>query len=76
EFVGGLLLAAGALTRLTALAVVALMGYATFGVHWGKGFFWTNGGYEFPLMWMVIAIALVIRGGGSWSADQAVGFKY
>ncbi|MEO1544661.1 MAG: DoxX family protein [Pseudomonadota bacterium] len=76
EFVGGLLLAAGALTRLTALAVVALMGYAAFIVHWGNGFFWTAGGFEFPLMWMVIALALVIRGGGTWSADHAVGFKY
>ncbi|MEO1206650.1 MAG: DoxX family protein [Pseudomonadota bacterium] len=76
EFVGGLLLAAGALTRLTALAAVALMGYAAFVVHWSNGFFWTDGGLEFPLMWMVIALALVIRGGGRWSADHAVGFKY
>jgi len=76
EFVGGLLLAAGLLTRLTAAAVVALMGYAAFGVHLGNGFFWTNGGYEYPLLWGLVALALVIRGGGTYSADRAIGWRY
>lgn len=76
EFIGGLLLAAGALTRLTAVAVVAVMAYAAFVVHWGNGFFWTAGGFEFPLLWGLVALALVIRGGGKWSVDHAVGFKY
>lgn len=76
EFAGGLLLALGFLTRLSALAVVALMGYAAFAVHLGNGFFWTNGGYEYPLLWGLIALALVLRGGGAWSVDNAIGWKY
>jgi putative oxidoreductase len=76
EFVGGLLLALGLLTRLSAAAVVAVMAYAAFVVHWGNGFFWTAGGYEFPLLWGLVALALVIRGGGPLSLDRMVGWKF
>ncbi len=76
ELFGGLLLALGLLTRLSAAAVVALMGYAAFIVHWGNGFFWTAGGYEYPLLWGLVALALVIRGGGALSLDKTIGWKY
>lgn len=76
EFFGGLFLALGLLTRLSAAAVVALMGYAAFIVHWGNGFFWTSGGYEYPLLWGLVALALVIRGGGALSLDKPIGWKY
>ena len=76
EFVGGLLLALGLLTRLSAAAVVAVMAYAAFVVHWGNGFFWTAGGYEFPLLWGLVALALVIRGGGPLSLDRILGWKF
>ena len=75
EFFGGLLLAAGFLTRLSAAAVVAVMSYAAFVVHLGNGFFWTNGGYEFPLLWGLFALAIAIRGGGRVSVDRLVGWK-
>lgn len=76
EFVGGLLLALGLLTRLSAAAVVSVMAYAAFVVHWGNGFFWTAGGYEFPLLWGLVALALVIRGGGPLSLDRILGWKF
>ena len=76
EFVGGLLLALGLLTRLSAAAVVAVMAYAAFVVHWGNGFFWTAGGYEFLLLWGLVALALVIRGGGPLSLDRVLGWKF
>ncbi|CFX09137.1 conserved membrane protein of unknown function [Candidatus Filomicrobium marinum] len=76
EFVGGLFLAIGFLTRLSAAAVVALMSYAVIAVHWSNGFFWTNGGIEYPLLWGLVALAIVIRGGGEYSVDRAVGWKY
>ncbi len=76
EFVGGLFLAIGLLTRLSAAAVVAVMAYAVFFVHLGNGFFWTNGGYEFPLLWGLVALAFVIRGGGRGSVDRAVGWRF
>ncbi|EME71570.1 hypothetical protein H261_02876 [Paramagnetospirillum caucaseum] len=73
EFAGGLMLAAGLLTRPVAALVAGLMAAAVFGVHLGKGFFWTSGGYEYPLMWGIVAVAFVIRGGGRFSADALIG---
>lgn len=73
EFAGGLLLALGLFTRPVALAVAALMAVAVFQVHLGAGFFWTSGGYEYPLLWGVVALALAIRGGGELSLDRKFG---
>lgn len=76
EFFGGLLLALGLLTRLSATAIVVLLGYAAFAVHLGNGFFWTDGGYEYPLLWGLIALAILIRGGGAISIDRKIKWKF
>lgn len=76
EFFGGLLLAMGLLTRLSAAAVVLLMAYAAFAVHLSNGFFWNNGGFEYPLLWGLVALGFVIAGGGSQSVDQRIGWRY
>jgi putative oxidoreductase len=76
EFLGGLLLAIGLLTRLSAAAVVALMAYAIVFVHLGNGFFWTAGGYEYLLLWGLVALALVIRSGGELSVDRQIGWRF
>ena len=73
EFVGGLMLAAGLATRVAALLVVGLMAVAVLHVHLGAGLFWTNGGYEYPLFWGIVALAFVIRGGGRYSLDALIG---
>ena len=73
EFVGGFLLVIGFLTRPVALLVAGFMAVAAFKVHMQFGFFWTNRGYEYPLMWMLLAIALLLRGGGELSVDRALG---
>lgn len=73
EFVGGILLAVGALTRPVALAVFVLMAVVVLDVHLPNGFFWTAGGYEYPLMWGVLALAFVIKGAGRHSVDALVG---
>lgn len=69
EFFGGIMLAAGFLTRPVAALVAGFMAVAAFGVHWGNGFFWNQGGYEYPLMWGILALVLLIRGGGDHSLD-------
>jgi len=74
EFVGGLLLVLGLLTRPVAVAVMVLMLVAA-SVHIPQGFFWTNGGFEFPLMWALLAAALVLRGGGAYSLDARFGIR-
>jgi putative oxidoreductase len=73
EFFGGLLLALGLLTRPAALGVVVIMAVAVFAVHLPNGFFWGNGGYEFPLLWGMMALAILFRGGGEMSLDRALG---
>jgi len=73
EFFGGLLLAIGLLTRPVAVLVLAFMAMAVFQVHWPNGFFWTAKGYEYPLMWGLLALALAIRGAGPLSVDAWIG---
>lgn len=75
EFFGGLALAAGLLTRLSAALAAGLMLVAAIQVHLGNGFFWTSGGYEYPLMWELIALSFVLRGGGRYSLDAAIGWE-
>lgn len=76
EFFGGLCLVLGLLTRPAAAAVVALMAYAIYGVHLANGFFWYSGGYEYPLMWGLVAVAIIIRGGGTLSIDARIGREF
>lgn len=76
EFFGGLFLAIGLLTRPAALAVAILLLVTVFHVHMPNGYFWNKGGYEFPLLWAVIALAFVFKGGGRLSLDRAIGREF
>jgi putative oxidoreductase len=73
EFAGGLFLALGLFTRPMAAAVTALMAVAVFNVHLASGFFWTQGGYEYPLLWGLVSLAFVLAGGGAFSLDRRIG---
>jgi putative oxidoreductase len=73
EFFGGLMLAAGFLTRPVAALVFGVMAVAVVQVHLPIGFFWTAGGYEYPLFWGVVALSFAIRGGGRYSLDALIG---
>jgi putative oxidoreductase len=73
EFFGGLLIAIGLLTRPAAVGVAILMAVATIQVHLANGFFWTKTGFEYPLMWCLLALAIAIKGGGQMSVDRRIG---
>ena len=73
ELVGGTMLALGLLTRFVAAQVIGFMAVAAFKVHWGAGFFWSKGGYEYPLFWGLMALAILIQGGGKLSLDARIG---
>ncbi|WP_404383344.1 DoxX family protein [Caenispirillum salinarum] len=73
ELVGGLCIAIGFLTRFWAAQVVGFMAVAAFVVHWSNGFNWTDGGYEYPLFWGLVALAITFRGAGRMSVDAAIG---
>lgn len=74
EFFVGLSLALGLFTRLSALAVTVLLLTATT-VHLSAGFFWTSGGYEYPLLWALISAIFIIRGGNQQSLDHLIRIK-
>ena len=76
EFFGGLFLAIGFLTRPAAAAIAILMAVAVFRVHIGNGFFWSDGGYEYPLMWGLLALGYMLRGGGATSIDGRIGREF
>jgi putative oxidoreductase len=71
EFGGGILLVAGLLTRLGALAIAIDMAVAIDKVHWKNGLVSAGGkvGYEFPLACGIIALALIFLGAGPISLD-------
>ncbi len=75
EFFGGIALVLGLLTRPAALAVAVLMGVAL-SVHVPAGYFWTEGGIEFPLMWGLLAIAVMLGGGGEFSLDRRFELRF
>ena len=78
ESAGALGLIVGFCTRLCALGIAMVMGGAIFFVHGQHGFFmnWfgqqTGEGFEYHLLAIGLALALVIHGGGKWSFDQRI----
>jgi putative oxidoreductase len=72
EFFGGLALAAGLFVRPAAAALAGAMLIAVFAVHWSKGFFAADGGYEYALALFAASLALIFSGGGRWSVDGAL----
>jgi putative oxidoreductase len=59
----------GFLTRIFSIQLIGVLFVATFFVHFQNGFLWVKGGYEYPLMWMLIMIAITFKGGGKLSID-------
>ncbi|MGH9766037.1 MAG: DoxX family protein [Blastocatellia bacterium] len=78
EFLGSIGLIFGFLTRLSALGILGVMLGAIFMVHQQHGFFmnWmgkqAGEGFEYHLLAIGIAVALLIRGGGAFSIDRAL----
>jgi len=70
---GGTLIATGFLSPLGSAAVIGVMEQAIRSVHKEKGFFVTEGGYEFNLALVVAAVALADLGPGPLSLDRALG---
>jgi putative oxidoreductase len=70
EFVGGLLVLVGFGTRYGALAILATMLVATFKIHIGLYHQKFIGGFELPLVYAFIALALVLWGAGKFSVDN------
>ena len=63
EFIGGLFVILGILTRGAAFMISAVMLVAVFKVLWGKGFF----GYEYNLLIIAVCVAFMLLGPGKYS---------
>lgn len=66
EFFGALSVGLGIATELGALVLAVNMGFAIYLVHWPHGYFNQNNGFEYPLVLMLLAIALIISGPVRW----------
>jgi len=75
EFVGGICVFFGFLTRFWAAGLAIDMGVALFKVHLANGFFISKNGFEFVLTLGVLALAVVFMGPGSPSVDRAAGIE-
>jgi putative oxidoreductase len=62
-------MAAGLLNPIGPLGVIGSMLVASIAVHWAKGFWNSNGGYELPLGFTAAAVAVALTGPGKWSLD-------
>ena len=78
EGLGWMGLVTGLLTRVAAFGIAVNMAVAVYMLHFQNGFFMNwfgtqkGEGYEFHILVIAIAIALMIRGGGKWSIDKAI----
>ena len=73
ELSGGLF-AVGLLTPLAALGIAVVMLNAIATVHWPNGFFAGNGGYEFNLGILAVAVGIAATGPGRFSLDRLIGW--
>ena len=75
ETIGGALLVIGLFTRPAALSIVIFM---IFSIHFtsAKGFFWSQGGMEYSILILLVALVFLIRGGGEYSVDKSMAKEF
>ncbi|WP_050180252.1 DoxX family protein [Domibacillus robiginosus] len=66
EFIGGLLFAAGVLTRIGAIMIVIVMIDAIFTVHGKNGYWADRGGFEYNAVLIAVAIGVALIGPGKF----------
>jgi putative oxidoreductase len=77
EFLGGLGLILGLLSRIAAFGIMCVMLVAVYRVHLAVGFFMNWGGtqkgegFEFHILAVAIAVTILVRGAGAFSLDRA-----
>lgn len=82
ESLGAISLALGFLTRFSAASLAVVMAGAIAMAHWENGFFmnWSGQqqgeGFEYHLLVIGLALALVVSGGGKYSVDDKISKKF
>ncbi len=67
EALGGLFLIMGLYTRSSAAMLLILFITAAIKVHLGKGFFLSNGGFEYTFVIAAVCLSLILLGPGKFS---------
>lgn len=75
EFGGGLLMAIGFLGPFGPIGIMASQLTATAVVHWAKGPWGNEGGYEQTLTNFAVALAVAVAGPGRYSVDNLIGLS-
>ena len=75
ETAGGTLLALGLLTPVAQALITGTMVQAIRSVHWPKGIWATNGGWEYNALIIASTFAITDVGPGDWSLDRALGLR-
>jgi len=72
EVVGGVALILGLYSRWVAIALFPILFVATFKLHWGNGWLFTNenGGWEFPAFFAVATLIQFLLGNGAYALSN------
>lgn len=75
ESVGATCLALGLFTRLAAVLLWIEMSVIIVVFQWEFGYFWTNRGIEYALLWWLLYLAIFFKGGGRYSIDRRLAWE-
>ena len=70
ELIGGILLIAGVLTRITGSIFAVILLGAIFHIRWENGFFVSKGGWEWDLVMLAAVLAIIAAGPGRISISH------
>lgn len=76
ESLGGVLLALGLLTPVASAVLIGVMLVAILRVHWDKGLWNANGGYEYNLVLLITSFVLGALGPNAYALDQHISLPW
>jgi putative oxidoreductase len=66
EMLAGIAILLGLGVRVAAVFSIVFLAFAIYIVHWEKGFFIQNSGYEYALTLILLSVVLLVCGGGRY----------
>jgi len=72
EFIGGVCLVVGVLTRVAASILAVILLGAIFHIRWENGFFVSKGGWEWDLVMLAVVLTIIAAGPGRISISHLV----